>query len=637
MVKKCKNLWKKRLHSRAKLSLKWSLIFLVLICWILPLAVISIFTGYYINNSINQQITSTVSESVEHALDLCTDRLNNAIQASRNASYVDSELAQTYEDYLIAMQELKILQQRKDAGESTGLSGEPLPTQHDLNTKRNMLKNTLYDVTVNFLSQQYRLNEKFVFTSLFFCDDPETIYYTKQLSYEYEKVRAYEDSGAHEQAIALSKTLATDVGFLSVNNRLYMVRNMMQVRNYTPYAVLVMEIDQNTVFDSLKNGVAWNTLGDEHEDVTVGVNGSYVGLRGEQMDFAAMGIDIPEKDGNGILKENDYRNVRYGTRRYRDFDLHYAIRVDASELMKQFSDFRKILLYIGILIIPMLAAVLKFFYSNVSHPIDRFIHAYKHLENGELGTQITEHFNNQEFAYFTRAFNDMSKQLKYQFERIYEEELALRDAKIMALQSQINPHFLNNTLEIINWEARMEDNVKVSRMIESLSIMLDAAMDRKGRPEVHLSEEMMYVDAYLYIISERLGKRLTVTKEIDQSLLDLYVPRLVMQPIIENAVEHGIEPRQKGNILIRIYQQEGNLILEVANDGKMTEEDEQKIAYLLSDEFDPSTASSFSLGIRNVHQRLRIIYGENSGLTIKRDETGTALAKIVIPINHTVQ
>lgn len=71
---------------------------------------------------------------------------------------------------------------------------------------------------------------------------------------------------------------------------------------------------------------------------------------------------------------------------------------------------------------------------------------------------------------------------------------------------------MNNTLEIINWEARLSDNVKVSRMIEALSTMLDAAMDRKGRPIVHVSEEMMYVDAYLYIISERLGKRLTIKR-----------------------------------------------------------------------------------------------------------------------------
>ena len=77
----------------------------------------------------------------------------------------------------------------------------------------------------------------------------------------------------------------------------------------------------------------------------------------------------------------------------------------------------------------------------------------------------------------------------------------------MALQSQINPHFLNNTLEIINWEARLSDNRKVSAMIEALSTMLEATLNRKKRHMVALSEELSYVDAYLYIISQRLGER----------------------------------------------------------------------------------------------------------------------------------
>lgn len=164
------------------------------------------------------------------------------------------------------------------------------------------------------------------------------------------------------------------------------------------------------------------------------------------------------------------------------------------------------------LIVPLLAVVIWFFTRNVSHPIDRLIGEAKSIEEGNFGVQVSDRFHSSEFQYLTDAFNSMSYKLKYQFDRIYKEELALRDARIMALQSQINPHFLNNTLEIINWEARLSDNVKVSRMIEALSTMLDAAMDRKGRPIVHVSEEMMYVDAYLYIISERLGKRLTIKR-----------------------------------------------------------------------------------------------------------------------------
>jgi len=244
------------------------------------------------------------------------------------------------------------------------------------------------------------------------------------------------------------------------------------------------------------------------------------------------------------------------------------------------------------------------------------------VDAGRLGSK--------EFAYLGNSFNAMSDKLKNQFERIYKEELALRDAKIMALQSQINPHFLNNTLEIINWEARLADDVKVCQMLEALSTMLNAAMDRKHRPLIHLSEEMMYVDAYLFIIRERLGKRLTVEKEISPETLDCYVPRLVLQPLLENAVEHGINPVQKGTIIIRAYREQDRLLLEIENDGVTTYDDLMKIQTLLSDEPLPEGTGSASLGIRNVHERVKIIYGQESGLSITITEKGNTLSRMNI-------
>ena len=134
---------------------------------------------------------------------------------------------------------------------------------------------------------------------------------------------------------------------------------------------------------------------------------------------------------------------------------------------------------------------------------------------GEYGTQIENMANSEEFYHMEESFNYMSSQLKQQFDKIYMEEIALRDAKIMALQSQINPHFLNNTLEIINWEARLNGNMRVSQMIEALSTMLEATMNRKANPYNTVAEEMEYVDAYLYIITQRYGEKFTCRKELD--------------------------------------------------------------------------------------------------------------------------
>ncbi len=228
----------------------------------------------------------------------------------------------------------------------------------------------------------------------------------------------------------------------------------------------------------------------------------------------------------------------------------------------------------------------------------------------------------------------MSSTLKYQFEKNYLEELALRDASIMALQSQINPHFLNNTLEIINWESRLTGNYKVSNMIGALSTMLEATMNRKKEQLIPLAEELSYVESYLYIIAQRYGDNFQVEKKIDESLLHIKVPRLIIQPIIENAVEHGMDIRKKGKVKITIRQEEGMLFIEVTDNGVLTKETKKRIDSLLYTESTTET-TSLSLGIRNVNKRLKIIYGPECGLTIKSNNEMHTVSTIMIKIDNT--
>ena len=155
-------------------------------------------------------------------------------------------------------------------------------------------------------------------------------------------------------------------------------------------------------------------------------------------------------------------------------------------------------------------------------------------------------------------------------------------------------------------------------MIEALSTLMDAAIDRRKLPEVPLSEEMIHVNAYLYITEQRLGKRLTVEKELPEEIMGIAVPRLILQPIIENAIEHGIVPRGGGRIVIRGRREENYLYLEIINEGEFTEEDEERVKRLLALDYDTSRESSGNMGIANVNQRLKILYGESCGLCVRR-------------------
>lgn len=580
-----------------KLSIQWSLIALVMTCWILPLMIISGTMGYYITQHINKQVMSSINNSVDYSVGKCSDNLDTAINSSRMISY-DETIKNSYNDYL------------KDSNEVR-----------------------LYDRISEVMSRQYKYDNNFFVTLMYFKDNPERIYFSENpnlISTSHGFIMQIHQFKDESQPIIteFADTLGTKIGFINVNNEIYMVRNIVTERKYNPYAVLVMKLNLDKLFESF-TGTVWG------RDVTVWLNDVEITLKGDQILIDQ--IDFDNKSSKDYYKIDKLTGIIYSDKSYSDFRMAYAIRVDKSLLMQDLTDFQLIMLFISILIVPLLILVVSFFYNNVTRPLDTFLGYYRQIENGHLGIQMENEFSNKEFDYLRNAFNEMSVCLKYQFDKIYMEELALKDAKLMALQSQINPHFLNNTLEIINWEARMGENDKVSRMIESLSTLLDAAMDRKGKPIITVEEEMLYVDAYLYIIRERLGRRLNVEINVDDECMQNTIPRLIMQPIIENAAEHGIVPKQEGTISIRINKNKQFLVIEVENDGQMSEEDEEKIKKLLTLKKPENGEKSVNLGIRNVYQRIKIIYGETADLSIKMNSFGHAVVRIIIPNNQSEQ
>ncbi|MBR2258607.1 MAG: sensor histidine kinase [Blautia sp.] len=262
------------------------------------------------------------------------------------------------------------------------------------------------------------------------------------------------------------------------------------------------------------------------------------------------------------------------------------------------------------------------FYREVTEPVEAILEATKAIENGELGRQVEHKPRNMEFSYIIEAIDQMSKNLKLQFDRIYEEEVALREARIKALQSNINPHFLNNTMEIINWEAMLAGNEKVSRMIGALSTMMDAALDRRKNAMVSLAEEMEILDAYLLIMGERFGTQLEVEEEIPGEFLACRVPRLMIQPIVENAIDHGVSRNGKGKVSVSAGRDGSYLRIIIHNDGILTTPDQKKIEKLLSPDYSAAREASGHIGIANVNQRLRILFGDPCGLRIEGEVVG---------------
>ena len=572
-------------HKRA-VSLKWRLVIIVLLCWVLPVILMLGVVGAYSYSQVKRQIADTITVSAQNAANMVKSGMENALSDSRAASY-DPTIRTAYAAY-----------------------------QNDGD------KVVLYGTLIEYLTRQYRYNDVFTTTMLFFLSEPDSIYYINNNANAnaYGFVRKYVAT-IHDDVQALSSEIGTNIHFVAYDETLYMVRNIVD-SSFEPYAVLVMQIDKAILFREL-TGIVWLT------DATVSLDGASVTVVGT-------GADIPDASElvNGIqyLEEGGLVTLHL-TQRLEQHDVSYCLRVDSSPLLSKLSTMQKLLLPISILVVPLFVIAILAFNRLVSRPVNRLVEAAAVIEKGGLGHQAADIPSSSEFRYLYERFNSMSMSMKEQFERSYYEQLALQDSRMKALQSQINPHFLNNTLEIINWEARMAGNLNVSKMIEALSTLLSAATARGGNPMTHLSEELAFVDAYLYIISVRMGKRLSVVKEIDEELLPLLVPRLIMQPVVENAVEHGITPRQRGMLTLRIYQHEDRLYLEVENDAPLSAPDKAAVSRLLQEESaEGAETKPGQVGIRNVNQRLKLLYGDEAGLSITQTEAESTLARITLPL-----
>ena len=276
---------------------------------------------------------------------------------------------------------------------------------------------------------------------------------------------------------------------------------------------------------------------------------------------------------------------------------------------------------------PLCGLVMVYVQRRIVRPIGQLSAASRRMQEGELGQTVAVQ-GASELCQLGNAFSEMSRQLKNLIDRSYKEQIALRDARIQAMQSRINPHFLNNALESINWQARMDGDETVAHMVETLSVLLNAAIARDERHLTPLQEELQVVDAYFYFVGLRFGDRIRTEEDIDPEARQALVPRLMIQVLVENAVEHGVSPAGRGRILLRVRRLEDELLISVTNDGRrLTQDDLERIRRLL--ELDEPNQGH--IGIRNIYQRLQLLFPGKAALSIGLSETGDTVAAIRMP------
>jgi two-component system sensor histidine kinase AlgZ len=200
--------------------------------------------------------------------------------------------------------------------------------------------------------------------------------------------------------------------------------------------------------------------------------------------------------------------------------------------------------------------------------------------------------------------------------QLAQAQAATRDAELRALRLQVNPHFLFNSLNAVSALVSAQANREANRMLGCVSDFLRATLAHDGRHEHALAEELALTEAYLEIEKARLGERLRLTMKAGPDLLDSAVPYLMLQPLVENAIRHGIAPlTTPGRLDIRVERLAERLLVEVHNDGKQ-----------------PDRAGSGGIGLANVAQRLRHLYGDEQQVDAGWAPDGRFAVRIALPL-----
>lgn len=285
--------------------------------------------------------------------------------------------------------------------------------------------------------------------------------------------------------------------------------------------------------------------------------------------------------------------------------------------------------YVMTAIILVIVALLfsRFMARSITLPIQKLRDSMKKVQEGDFSVSDVVVDSKNEIGSLTKSFDVMTHRIHELMEQNVHEQEEKRKSELKALQSQINPHFLYNTLDSIIWMAEGKKNEEVVLMTASLARLLRQSISNEDEV-VPIANEVEYARGYLTIQKMRYKDKLEFQIEVDSSILYIPLIKLVLQPIIENAIYHGLKYKEsKGLLIVKGFMKDGNAVLQVIDDGVGM--DEETLAHI----YDKHKVNYHSngVGVYNVQKRLKLYYGEDYGITYTSELGKGTTATITIP------
>lgn len=383
------------------------------------------------------------------------------------------------------------------------------------------------------------------------------------------------------------------------NSKVFSVRNMPAVQNGGSQGILYVEVDYDKLFESFEK------------------------MSGEQY-----GVYIVDGDHNIAYQTTSYDTSRElhplgiaDIRNNKPICNDYTI-VEGSMVTGWQVWFYKTNHEINNSVIPLLVAILVVMalcitFSVIAtavlskvmvNDIEKLTENMKAVEKGNMEITVTSDAAD-EVGNLIRGFGKMINRINLLINEVYEGKISQKESEMKALQAQINPHFLYNSLSLINWKALENDQKDISRLTLLLSTFYRTALNR-GQNVLSIRDEISNMNSYLEIQLMIHDYAFTVVREIDEDILEYQTLNLILQPLVENAIDHGIDSDEEGEGVITIRgRKDGNHILLSVQDNGVGMDEETAASIL--------TARSKGYGVRNVNERIMLYYGESYHLTVE--------------------
>lgn len=310
------------------------------------------------------------------------------------------------------------------------------------------------------------------------------------------------------------------------------------------------------------------------------------------------------------------------------WNFYVAAAIEKSELYKDAIPTVLLLIVVIVLLVVVSLLVGTRILKRSYQSMNDIVYCMDQVSAGRFDVFMNEQTSGTDFVKIARGFNHMTRKVEQLMQVVKEEQHQIEQIKFNALQSQIKPHFLYNVLECIHWQAAMDGNQKISQIVKSLAEYYRVCLSG-GRDIIELSEELRHITSYITIQNIRYSDIVTLETQIAPELASIKIPKMTLQPLVENSIYHGIRIKEGkyGKIFITARRDGNTNIITVEDDGggmSQSAIDEMNESISVHDE-------SFGYGVRNVHKRIELLFGTEYGLFYRQSSSGGLTVEIRLP------